>query len=107
MQLPDFTRIPNVSPLWWGAIASGAAAGAILFPSARVVGGAIAGGALLVLALYKTPCCDGCAGKAAPAPAPTATLPTVDMAALVGNGYAQAAPARSSSSGCTSCGGAA
>lgn len=101
MKLPDPSRIPNVSPLWWGAIASGAAAGAILFPEHRVLGGVIAGSALLVLALYKTPCCAGCGGHKTTTPS-TTTTPTTDMSAFVGNGYA-AAPAPVTSS--APCGG--
>ena len=108
MKLPDLHRIPNVSPLWWGAIASAAAAGAILFPDARIVGGTVAGGALLVLALYKTPCCASCADAAKATPtvatreAPAAAF---DISHLVG-GYRVPAPALvsagSTPSGCAS-----
>jgi hypothetical protein len=64
--LPDFHRITNVSPAWWGAVAGAATAGAVLFPEHRLLGGALVGGAMLVIALYKTPCCAGCGAASSP-----------------------------------------
>lgn len=92
MTLPDLKRIPNISPAWWGAIASAIAAGAFLVPSARVAGGAVAGGALLVLALYKTPCCASCGEAAAAQSTPTAA-PTTNYAAFIGTSSAPASAA--------------
>lgn len=52
----------NVSPSWWGAVAGAAVAGAALVPSARLLAGAIGGGALLALAIkFSGPCCAECA----------------------------------------------
>jgi hypothetical protein len=57
----DSEHVKRISPEFWGAIAGAVAAGAILFPSSRVIGGAIGGAAMFVVALKLTPCCDGCA----------------------------------------------
>lgn len=73
MQLPDFHRITNISPGWWSAVAGAATAGAVLVPDHRITAGAVLGSVLLVVALYKAPCCSACAGKPA---APTATAGT-------------------------------
>lgn len=72
----DFNRFLKISPMWWGAIASAVAAGAFLVPGKKIVAGAVAGGAMLVLAYYNTPCCSLCADATAAANAGVATVPT-------------------------------
>ena len=106
----DADRLLKISPNWWGAIASVAAAGAILVPTRRIVADAVAGLALLALAYYKTPCCAGCAAGAgcgsgassgAGSPMPLPPVPVMDPAVskmLAG----QALPSYSAGGGGTS-----
>jgi hypothetical protein len=56
-----FENVKRISPGFWGAIAGAAAAGATVFSTNRVLGGLVAGGAMFLVALKLTPCCDGCA----------------------------------------------
>lgn len=73
-----FENVKRISPGFWGAIAGAAAAGATIWSGNRVLGGLLAGGAMFLVALKLTPCCDGCAqgkgcgGTSEPAPAPEA-----------------------------------
>lgn len=56
------SRIEDISPTWWGAIAGAVAAGAVAVPTHRVLAGAALGGAVLWLALRRlAPCCQSCA----------------------------------------------
>lgn len=61
-------EVAHVPPQWWGAIAGAVAAGAVLVPNHRVLAGAGAGVAMLLLAVRpwaspaaSTPCCQECA----------------------------------------------
>lgn len=59
-------RARALPPGWWGAIAGAAAAGATIFPAARVRAGVVTGVAALAVALWQTrprgACCASCAG---------------------------------------------
>jgi len=58
-----------LSPTWLGAVAAAAAAGATLVPSRRILAGALTGGAVLALGLYRARP-EGCADCAAAASGP-------------------------------------
>lgn len=73
-------RMKSITPVWWGAIAAAAAAGATIVPAHRVGAALVGGSAMLTLALWNAPCCSDCAAAAAKAaaassPAPTAAPP--------------------------------
>lgn len=62
------SKITNVSPGWWSAIAGAAAAGAMLMPGRRILAGAVLGGAMLALAVHKVAPC-GCTDSKVAQPA--------------------------------------
>lgn len=75
-----FGRVYRLSPAWLGAVAGGAVAGATVVPTRRVLAGAIGGGAVLALALWR-------AGEQ--------TRPVADAAPLVTDEpHLEAAPSR-------------
>jgi hypothetical protein len=109
----DFHRFEKISPTWWAAVASGLAAGAVLVPAHRVIGGLVAGGALLALAYTQTPCCDACgaAGVDTTAPSRTAAVGVTDIAPPMFGALMRSSPGYYSGgmsptdahSGCTTC----
>jgi hypothetical protein len=55
-------KLKKISPQWWGAIAGATAAGATVLDSNRLLGGLVAGGAMLAFAVKQSaPCCAECA----------------------------------------------
>lgn len=59
-------RVQKVPAMWWGAVAGAAAAGATIFPDARVIAALALGGGMLALAVkLAVPCCSDCAEAAA------------------------------------------
>lgn len=53
------TALRALSPVWWGAVAGAAAAGATIVPESRVFAAVIGGGIVLAIALTHTACgCD-------------------------------------------------
>lgn len=57
----DLDHVKKLSPGWLAAIAGAAAAGATIVPGHRILAALGFGGAMFVVALKLTPCCDGCA----------------------------------------------
>jgi hypothetical protein len=64
-------RLYRLSPAWLGAVAAGAVAGATVLPARRVLAGAVGGGAVLALALWRA----GDVTRAVTDPGPVVTDP--------------------------------
>lgn len=120
LELPSASDIKALPPVWFGIAFGGAAAGAAVFPTHRVLAGTLVAACVLLLAHNVTkPCCAACgdATNGHPPirdpglPRPSgpggvfsddAPIPTSTPQAL----FTASAAVRSGGAGCVGCGGA-